>query len=91
MINKYGQAYYSLFSHLQGHFGPMGIGAIFISTLASTKLPEPVYPPTNQVELLADVIQPIVHFIVLGCVSNLFSFVSLSVAILTPSPYFFLS
>ncbi|KAL7408912.1 Sodium/hydrogen exchanger family-domain-containing protein [Mrakia frigida] len=48
-----------------GHFGPMGVGAIFISTLAQTKLPDPVYPPTNQVELLAVTIKPIVHFLVL--------------------------
>ncbi|KAG8895386.1 hypothetical protein FRC01_012409, partial [Tulasnella sp. 417] len=36
-----------------GHFGPMGVGAVFISTLASTKLPDPVSPPTSQIELLA--------------------------------------
>lgn len=48
-----------------GHFGPMGVGAVFISTLASTKLPDPVYPPTNQVELLAGCVQPIVAFMVL--------------------------
>lgn len=41
------------------------IGAIFISTLAASKLPEPVYPPPTQVDLLAGTIQPIVHFFVL--------------------------
>ena len=51
-----------------GHFGPMGVGAIFISTLAASKLPEPVYPPTNQVEVLAGTIKPIVHFLVLSSV-----------------------
>jgi sodium/hydrogen antiporter len=43
----------------------MGVGAIFIATLAQTKLPPPVYPPTNQVELLAGSIKPIVSFLVL--------------------------
>ncbi|KAI0372268.1 hypothetical protein BV20DRAFT_964406 [Pilatotrama ljubarskyi] len=48
-----------------GHFGPMGIGAIFISTLAAEQLPEPHDPPEGQVELLAASIQPIVAFMVL--------------------------
>lgn len=48
-----------------GHFGPMGVGAVFIATLASTKLPETVENPTSQVELLAGCIQPIIAFMVL--------------------------
>ncbi|KIP05527.1 hypothetical protein PHLGIDRAFT_108137 [Phlebiopsis gigantea 11061_1 CR5-6] len=48
-----------------GHFGPMGIGAIYISTLAAEQLPEPSYPPQSQHELLASTIQPIVAFMVL--------------------------
>lgn len=48
-----------------GHFGPMGIGAIFISTLAVERLPHPHEPPQNQAELLAASIQPIVAFMVL--------------------------
>ncbi|KAI0349581.1 hypothetical protein OH77DRAFT_1490547, partial [Trametes cingulata] len=48
-----------------GHFGPMGIGAIFISTLAAEQLPEPHDPPEGQQELLAASIQPIVAFMVL--------------------------
>ncbi|GJE88795.1 Na(+)/H(+) antiporter [Phanerochaete sordida] len=48
-----------------GHFGPMGIGAIYISTLAAEQLPEPSYPPKSQHELLASTIQPIVAFMVL--------------------------
>ncbi|KAK0195298.1 Sodium/hydrogen exchanger family-domain-containing protein [Armillaria mellea] len=39
-----------------GHF----VGAIFISTLALTRLPEPQYPPETQPELLATMLQPIV-------------------------------
>ncbi|KAF8527478.1 Sodium/hydrogen exchanger family-domain-containing protein [Hysterangium stoloniferum] len=48
-----------------GHFGPIGVGAIFISTLAVEQLPHPHDPPQNQVEFLAASIQPIVAFMVL--------------------------
>ncbi|KAI0087886.1 Sodium/hydrogen exchanger family-domain-containing protein [Irpex rosettiformis] len=48
-----------------GHFGPMGVGAIYISTLAAQQLPEPSSPPENQTQLLAASIQPIVAFMVL--------------------------
>lgn len=48
-----------------GHFGPIGVGAVFISTLAAEKLPTPEDPTENQVELLAATIQPIVAFMVL--------------------------
>ncbi|EMD40247.1 hypothetical protein CERSUDRAFT_112439 [Gelatoporia subvermispora B] len=48
-----------------GHFGPMGIGAVFISTLAAGQLPAPSTPPQGQTELLAASIQPIVAFMVL--------------------------
>ncbi|KAI0766369.1 Sodium/hydrogen exchanger family-domain-containing protein [Trametes elegans] len=48
-----------------GHFGPMGIGAVFISTLAAEQLPHPHDPPEGQQELLAASIQPIVAFMVL--------------------------
>ncbi|CAL1712633.1 unnamed protein product [Somion occarium] len=48
-----------------GHFGPMGVGAIFISTLAAEQLPSPREPPEGQQELLAASIQPIVAFMVL--------------------------
>ncbi|KAI8986059.1 Sodium/hydrogen exchanger family-domain-containing protein [Trametes punicea] len=48
-----------------GHFGPMGIGAIFISTLAAEQLPTPQNPPQGQEELLSASIQPIVAFMVL--------------------------
>ncbi|EJC98839.1 uncharacterized protein FOMMEDRAFT_23244 [Fomitiporia mediterranea MF3/22] len=51
-----------------GHFGPMGVGAIFISTLAAEHLPTPHEShdvQNNQVELLSASIQPIVAFMVL--------------------------
>ncbi|KZT25414.1 hypothetical protein NEOLEDRAFT_361131 [Neolentinus lepideus HHB14362 ss-1] len=52
-----------------GHFGPMGIGAIFISTLAAEQLPRPEGAPQNQYELLQASIQPIVAFMVLCSVA----------------------
>lgn len=52
-----------------GHFGPIGIGAIYISTLAAQQLPKPSNPPTNQTEVLALTIQPIVAFMVLCSVA----------------------
>ncbi|KAJ3794738.1 Sodium/hydrogen exchanger family-domain-containing protein [Lentinula aff. detonsa] len=53
-----------------GHFGSyqMGVGAVFISTLALTELPTPRNPPQNQEELLALYIQPVVAFVVLGSI-----------------------
>lgn len=49
-----------------GWFGPMGVGAIFIATLARTQLPVDVEEePDDQVKLLAHTIQPIVAFLVL--------------------------
>ncbi|KAF7296875.1 Na-H-Exchanger domain-containing protein [Mycena indigotica] len=51
-----------------GHFGPMGVGAIFVSSLAVKRLPHPHDPPANQQELLAATLQPIVSFVVLGSI-----------------------
>ncbi|KAI0712951.1 Sodium/hydrogen exchanger family-domain-containing protein [Cerioporus squamosus] len=51
-----------------GHFGPMGVGAIFVSTLAVTELPTPQSPPQDQAELLAATLQTIVSFVVLGSI-----------------------
>ncbi|KAJ7144325.1 Sodium/hydrogen exchanger family-domain-containing protein [Mycena epipterygia] len=51
-----------------GHFGPMGVSAIFVSTFALTRLPKPHDPPQNQQELLAACLQPIVSFVVLGSI-----------------------
>ncbi|EPQ54422.1 hypothetical protein GLOTRDRAFT_61511 [Gloeophyllum trabeum ATCC 11539] len=52
-----------------GHFGPMGIGAVFISTLAAEQLPRPEGAPETQSELLQASIQPIVAFMVLCSVA----------------------
>jgi sodium/hydrogen antiporter len=46
----------------------MGVGAIFVSSLAVQKLPVPHDPPENHVELLATILQPIVAFMVLGSI-----------------------
>ncbi|KAG2368131.1 Cation/H+ exchanger, partial [Suillus spraguei] len=51
-----------------GHFGPMGVSAIFVSTLALTRLPTPENPPADQAQYLAATIQPIVSFVVLGSI-----------------------
>lgn len=51
-----------------GHFGPMGVSAIFISTLALTRLSEPHIPPRNQEERLAASLYPLVSFVVLGSI-----------------------
>ncbi|KEP47892.1 Na+/H+ antiporter Nha1 [Rhizoctonia solani 123E] len=58
-----------------GHFGPMGVGAVFISTLAAIKLPEPMEIESDghlanggtpqQIDYLGHSIQPIVAFMVL--------------------------
>ncbi|KIK92425.1 hypothetical protein PAXRUDRAFT_829968 [Paxillus rubicundulus Ve08.2h10] len=52
-----------------GHFGPVGIGAVYISTFAVGYLPKPSNPPANEAEFLAATIQPIVAFIVLCSVT----------------------
>ncbi|KAL6302845.1 Sodium/hydrogen exchanger family-domain-containing protein [Sparassis latifolia] len=52
-----------------GHFGPIGVGAVFISTLAAQQLPKPASPPEGQAQLLAASIQPIVAFMVLCSVT----------------------
>lgn len=51
-----------------GHFGPMGIGAVFISSLALHQLPTPQNPPQNEEQMLAACLEPIVAFIVLGSI-----------------------
>ncbi|KAL9931627.1 hypothetical protein V8E36_009413 [Tilletia maclaganii] len=49
-----------------GHFGPIGVGAIFIATLGRTELPEEINnPPESSHDVLALTIQPIVFFFVL--------------------------
>lgn len=52
-----------------GWFGPMGVGAIFISTLARHHIPHPEEDgDTSQVDLLQETIVPIVAFLVLASV-----------------------
>lgn len=52
-----------------GWFGPMGVGAIFIATLAKTRLPEgAAEKDTEQVDLLRESIMPIVSFLVLASI-----------------------
>lgn len=43
----------------------MGVSAIFISTLALTRLPEPNDTQANQIKILAASLHPIVPFVVL--------------------------
>ncbi|WVR06563.1 hypothetical protein IAU60_003594 [Kwoniella sp. DSM 27419] len=52
-----------------GWFGPMGVGAIFISTLAKTSLPEgEAEKDTEAVDRLREVILPITTFLVLSSI-----------------------
>jgi NhaP-type Na+/H+ or K+/H+ antiporter len=51
-----------------GHFGPMGVGAIFIGTLAQQRLPTPHHPPETGLDYLSYSIQPVVYFIVLSSI-----------------------
>ncbi|KAG6826242.1 hypothetical protein H0H92_000594 [Tricholoma furcatifolium] len=48
-----------------GHFGPIGIGAVFISTLANITISDTDYYTSQQVQVLSEAIQPIVAFMVL--------------------------
>lgn len=51
-----------------GHFGPMGAGAVYTSTLAIQKLATPQNPPTTQEDMLATALHPIVSFVVLNSI-----------------------
>ena len=64
-----------------GHFGPMGVGAIFVSTLALHKLPSPKYPPETQQDYLALMLQPIVTFVILGSIVIRASFPTIEVQV----------
>ena len=46
----------------------MGVGAMFISTLALQKLPPPSNPPQSQQDILALSIHPIVSFVILASI-----------------------
>jgi len=51
-----------------GHFGPIGVGAVFIATLAQSRLEAPHDPPQTQEDLLAIALQPVVAFVVIGSI-----------------------
>ena len=46
----------------------IGVGAVFICTLAQSRLEAPQNPPISQQDLLATALQPIVSFVVLGSI-----------------------
>jgi hypothetical protein len=46
----------------------MGVSAIFVSTLAQSRLAVPQTPPLSQQDLLATALQPIISFVVLGSI-----------------------
>lgn len=46
----------------------MGVSAVFVSALATVRLPKPQSPPQNQPEMLAATLQTIVAFVVLGSI-----------------------
>lgn len=46
----------------------MGIGALFIATLAASKLPTPDVPPSTSLDVLSLSLQPITYFIVLSSI-----------------------
>lgn len=46
----------------------IGVGAVFICTLAQTRIEAPRNPPSSQQDLLATALQPIVSFVVLGSI-----------------------
>jgi NhaP-type Na+/H+ or K+/H+ antiporter len=59
-----------------GHFGPMGVGAIFIGTLAQQRLPTPNSPPETGLDYLSYSIQPVVYFVVLSSILVSYSLAS---------------
>ncbi|KAJ1299428.1 hypothetical protein OPQ81_004946 [Rhizoctonia solani] len=61
-VNTLGEALFS------GHFGPMGVGAVFISMLALTELPPSRGRTDSQIDCVSASIQPIVSFVVLGSI-----------------------
>ncbi|PLW39975.1 hypothetical protein PCASD_06824 [Puccinia coronata f. sp. avenae] len=47
-----------------GHFGPIGVGALFISTLATAKLPTPQEPPETSLDILALTTQSLIYLLI---------------------------
>ncbi|TFY77236.1 hypothetical protein EWM64_g6773 [Hericium alpestre] len=68
-LSRYTQVLYihpqAIYDIVKLTFLKMGVGAVFISTLAISRLETPEDPPQNQQQLLAATLQPIVAFIVL--------------------------
>ncbi|PPQ70698.1 hypothetical protein CVT24_000180 [Panaeolus cyanescens] len=48
--------------------GPMGVGAVFISTMAITRLPEPHHPPESREDYLLIALESVVPFLVLASI-----------------------
>lgn len=46
----------------------IGVGAVFISSLAQSRLEAPQDPPSSQQDILAIALQPIVSFVILGSI-----------------------
>ncbi|KAA1079311.1 Superoxide dismutase [Mn], mitochondrial [Puccinia graminis f. sp. tritici] len=52
-----------------GHFGPIGVGAIFVSSVAISKLPTPQIPPQTSLDVLALTAQSLIYLLVLFSVT----------------------
>ncbi|OAV88514.1 hypothetical protein PTTG_02562 [Puccinia triticina 1-1 BBBD Race 1] len=52
-----------------GHFGPIGVGAIFVSSVATSKLPTPQIPPQTSLDILALTAQSLIYLLVLFSVT----------------------
>ncbi|PLW11037.1 hypothetical protein PCANC_20506 [Puccinia coronata f. sp. avenae] len=52
-----------------GHFGPIGVGAIFVSSVATSKLPTPHIPPQTSLDILALSAQSLIYLLVLFSVT----------------------
>jgi len=52
-----------------GHFGPIGVGAIFVSCVATANLPTPQIPPQTSLDILALTAQSLIYLLVLFSVT----------------------
>jgi len=59
-----GVLHFNRLTETKRNIGPMGVGAVFISTLAISRLSEGGDNPTNQEERLAAMLHPLVSFVV---------------------------
>jgi hypothetical protein len=46
----------------------IGVGAVFISSFAQSRLEAPQNPPSSQQDILAIALQPIISFVILGSI-----------------------